>query len=329
MSVKSSTLIVGPLPETPGGMKYLASFIDQFSRSAKIALLSKKSVLSEAFENFKKTFENENECKIKVLHSHQGGEYVGLKKVLDKYGIRLEFSAAYCPEQNGLAERFNRTLFDQARTMIATSGTKENRWGETAAYSNEIREVIGTNTSDGCNASPFQRRTGKFPPLSVKRFRVFGCLAIVYKDKAQRSSKLGPRSWEGIFIGIAPNGLWKVLDMSSDRIHLARNVRFDETKFPLNERQQQSDEPESNPISESESECGYDSNSSKDSFSGLPDLACSDDDSDPVASSSGEDADWNSNSDLEDDSDSDVETQPENDQPRRSAQTMVGNDSHP
>jgi transposase InsO family protein len=41
-----------------------------------------------------------------------------VEKYLENEGIKLEFSAPYTPQQNGVVERKNQTLIDMARTML-------------------------------------------------------------------------------------------------------------------------------------------------------------------------------------------------------------------
>jgi hypothetical protein len=53
------------------------------------------------------------------VHSDRGGEYNGLKKYLDDKGILLEMSAGYCPESNGIAERYTRTINEKVRSMLS------------------------------------------------------------------------------------------------------------------------------------------------------------------------------------------------------------------
>lgn len=62
--------------------------------------------------------ENQTGNKIKVLRTDSGKEYVNheLKSVLMKSGIRHQTIVAYTPQQNGLAERTNRTIVEHATT---------------------------------------------------------------------------------------------------------------------------------------------------------------------------------------------------------------------
>ncbi|KAI3815679.1 hypothetical protein L1987_15358 [Smallanthus sonchifolius] len=64
----------------------------------------------------------ESLCKLKVrrIRSGNGTEFKNnlMELFCLKKGIRLEFSAPYTPQQNGVVERKNRTLIETARTML-------------------------------------------------------------------------------------------------------------------------------------------------------------------------------------------------------------------
>ncbi|GJS47095.1 ribonuclease H-like domain-containing protein [Tanacetum coccineum] len=58
-------------------------------------------------------------------------------KTMNTLGIKREFSIARTPQQNGVAERKNRTLIEAARTMLADSKLPTTFWAEavnTACY---------------------------------------------------------------------------------------------------------------------------------------------------------------------------------------------------
>ena len=83
---------------------------------------------SEVFNKFKK-FElittYECDCSIGTLRTDNSEEY--LSKEFDSYlhskGIKHELSAPYSPAQNGVAERFNRTLVESTCTIYGPSKT--------------------------------------------------------------------------------------------------------------------------------------------------------------------------------------------------------------
>ena len=70
--------------------------------------------------------------KIKVLRSVNGGEYTN-KDFIDfcaKEGIKREWTAPYNPEQNGVAERKNRTIFWAAKAMFYDQDLPKYLWEE-------------------------------------------------------------------------------------------------------------------------------------------------------------------------------------------------------
>ncbi|GJY57324.1 putative ribonuclease H-like domain-containing protein, partial [Tanacetum coccineum] len=87
---------------------------------------------SEILKNFIKEIENLVDEKVKIIRSDNGTEFKN--KVMDdfcreKY-IKREYSVARTPQQNGVAERMNRTLIEAARTMLADSKLPTTFWVE-------------------------------------------------------------------------------------------------------------------------------------------------------------------------------------------------------
>ena len=77
--------------------------------------------------------------KLKPLHTDNGGECVSadFEKCLKKEGVRHELTVPKTPEQNGVAERVNRTLVEAVRSMLADSSLPHCFWAEalsTAVY---------------------------------------------------------------------------------------------------------------------------------------------------------------------------------------------------
>ena len=77
--------------------------------------------------------------KLKTLHSNNGGECISadFEKCLKKEGVRHELTVPKTPEQNGVAERVNRTLVEAVRSMLADSSLPHCFWAEalsTAVY---------------------------------------------------------------------------------------------------------------------------------------------------------------------------------------------------
>jgi transposase InsO family protein len=81
---------------------------------------------------FKELVENETDLKIKCLRSHNGGEFTSneFKEFYEEHGIKIQFSIAITPQQNGVAERKNRTVQEMARTMLNDSKLSDIFWGQ-------------------------------------------------------------------------------------------------------------------------------------------------------------------------------------------------------
>lgn len=110
--------------ESIGGARYFITFVDDYSRKMFVYFLKHKSEAPEVFTKFKALVENETGCKIKILRTDNGREYVNrkFKQILNDSGIKHQTTVPYNPQQNGLAERANRTIVERARSMLIDAG---------------------------------------------------------------------------------------------------------------------------------------------------------------------------------------------------------------
>ena len=96
-----------------------------------------------------------------AIRSDNGSEFKNytLNEFLSEEGICHQYSAAYTPQQNGVAERKNRTLMDMARSMMAEFQSSQKFWAEAIStachYSNRLylRKII--------NKTPYEILNGK------------------------------------------------------------------------------------------------------------------------------------------------------------------------
>ena len=216
-----------------GGKHYYITFVDDFSRFTKVYLLSTKDEAEEKFLIYKAEVENQLNLKIKRLRSDRGGEYDSnpLKKFCETNGIIHETTAPYTPEQNGIAERKNRTLKDMMNAMLISSGMPTNMWGEailSACY------VLNRVPHKKLDKTPFELWRGFKPNLSY--LKVWGCLGKIGLPDFQRS-KIGPKTVDGIFIGYASNSAAYRLILKDASgfgpIRESRDVEFFEHIFPM------------------------------------------------------------------------------------------------
>ena len=121
---------------TIGGKRYVINFIDDYSRYCYTYLLNSKDEALEKFCVFKTELELQQGISIKVFHTDRGGEFYD-PTYFQSVGIIHETTTPYTPQQNGVAERKNRTLKEMVNSMLSYSGLSNGFWGEamlTACY---------------------------------------------------------------------------------------------------------------------------------------------------------------------------------------------------
>ena len=97
---------------------------------------------NEALEKFKEWITlmmNQTDRKIKRLRTDNGLEYYSgeFEVICKSKGIARHRTVTYTPQQNGLAERMNRTLIERVRYMLMNAGLSKGFWTEAvtiAAY---------------------------------------------------------------------------------------------------------------------------------------------------------------------------------------------------
>ena len=154
--------VCGPMPtKSIGGSRYFVTFVDDYSRCCSVYFMENKSEVFSKFKEFELITTNACGCSIRNLRTDNSGEY--LSKEFDTYlqsrGIRHELSAPYSPAQNGVAERFNRTLMESARTMMAQAGLSEHYWAEALATAAYLRNRVPTRSLK--KTTPYEKWYGR------------------------------------------------------------------------------------------------------------------------------------------------------------------------
>ncbi|KAK1667327.1 hypothetical protein QYE76_055486 [Lolium multiflorum] len=185
-----------------------------------------KDETQQIFIDFATEVQRQHNLLIMAIRSDNGSEFKNytLNDFLSDEGIRHQYSAAYTPQQNGVAERKNRTLMDMARSMMAEYKSRYNFWAE--AISTACHSSNRLYLRKGLNKTPYEILTGNKPNISY--FKVFGCKCF-YKIKGVRLSKFAPKALEGIFVGYgAESHTYRVFDIASGIIIESCSVRFEE-----------------------------------------------------------------------------------------------------
>lgn len=216
--------VCGPFSVTSmGGAKYFLLFLDDFSRMVFVYMLKQKSDVTEKFIEFQRLVENQTSKRIKIFRSDNGTEFVNRRMgdIMKRSGIVHQTSAPHTPQQNGMAERMNRSLVEKARCLMFDGKLRQSFWAEavsTAAY------LINRLPSSGTLRTPFEIWTGSKPDLS--NLRVFGCKALAHVPKADRK-KFDSKSTDCIMLGYSETTKgYRLYDKVKRKLITSRDVAF-------------------------------------------------------------------------------------------------------
>ncbi|GKA90084.1 putative ribonuclease H-like domain-containing protein, partial [Tanacetum coccineum] len=116
---------------------YCLVVTDDFSRFSWLFFLATKDETSGILKTFIIGIENQLDHKVKFIRCDNGTEFKNsvMNQFCDMKRIKREFSVARTPQQNGVAERKNRTLIEAARTMLVDFKLPTTFWAEAVNYS--------------------------------------------------------------------------------------------------------------------------------------------------------------------------------------------------
>jgi hypothetical protein len=210
-----------------GGASYVLTVLDDASSYAIAYPLVSKSDTTAKLINFINYLERQTGKTVKAVQSDRGGEYVNkaLSDFFASKGIAHRLTAPYTPQQNGKAERLNRTLMERVRAMLYQTNLPDNLWAEALVTANFLRNRSPVRDRD---KTPVELMFSVKPDLTA--LRVFGCTAYVHVPSKKRN-KLQPVASKGQFVGYVPDGksykIWV-----DGQIIISRDVTFVETPAP-------------------------------------------------------------------------------------------------
>ena len=220
--------VCGPFEEPSiGENRYFVTFIDDFTRKTWVYLIKRKDEVSAVFKKFKTLAETQSGHLIRRLRTDGGGEYtsVQFERFCEEKGIVHEVVAPYTPQQNGTAERKNRTILDMTRSMLKTKSLPKKFWGEAVCTAVYI-----------LNRSPTKRLQDMTPEeawsghkQNVSHFRIFGSICYSCVPEMKRK-KLDDRSEVLILLGYHSTGAYRMYNPITQKVVLGRNVKIDETR---------------------------------------------------------------------------------------------------
>ncbi len=225
------TDLCGPMPVTSyGGNNYLFTLLDDYSACSFTHPLRHKSDAADTLKDTITLLERQTGYPVVRIRSDNGGEYGSheLAAFLRAKGIKHETTNPYTPQQNGKAERLNRTLLEKTRSMMAATDLPQTMWAEAAVTANYLRNRSPTANRD---ATPFELFFGTKPDVS--HLRTFGARTFSLIPSELRS-KLDPVSQPGRLIGYAANRKGYKILTDAGTIITSRDVLFDEANAAPN-----------------------------------------------------------------------------------------------
>ncbi|GJU39017.1 putative ribonuclease H-like domain-containing protein [Tanacetum coccineum] len=207
---------------------YCLVITDDFSRFSWVFFLRTKDETSGILKDFIRQIENQLNQKVKTIRCDNGTEFKNRDfiELCGSKGIKREYSNARTPQQNGVAERKNRTLIEAARTMLADSFLPNTFWAEavsTACY--VLNRVLVTKPH---NKTPYELVTGKIPIISY--IRPFGCHVTIL-NTIDHLGKFDGKSDEGFLVGYSlQSKAFRVYNLETKRVEENLHITFLETK---------------------------------------------------------------------------------------------------
>ena len=141
-----------------------------------------KSQVFQYFQEWKAMVERSTGHRIISLRTDNGSEYTSFEfqSYLKREGIKHELTVPRSPEQNGVAERFNRTLMEAVRSMLVGAQLPQRFWAEALATAVYLRNRSPTKTVSGL--TPYEAWTGRKP--AVNHLKAFGC--VTYTKRREK-----------------------------------------------------------------------------------------------------------------------------------------------
>nr|GEU29606.1 hypothetical protein [Tanacetum cinerariifolium] len=153
---------------------------------------------SGILKKFITEIENLKDLKVKIIRCDNRGEFRNkeMNDFCSQKGIKREFSNARNPQQNGVAERRNRTLIKAAKTMLADAKLPVTFWAEPVNTACYIQNRVLVNKSH--NKTPYELFNGISPALGF--LKPFGCHVMILNN-FDHLGKFKEKGDEGYFIG--------------------------------------------------------------------------------------------------------------------------------
>ncbi|MBW0485389.1 hypothetical protein O181_025104 [Austropuccinia psidii MF-1] len=217
--------LMGPFDiATVHGGQYALNIRDVGSTYGECHILSNKSDASTRLKEVILRWQRLSGKPLTTLQTDNGGEFNSAEftRWLNGEGIHHKRSLPFFHQQNGIAERYNRTVADMGRTILLGSGLPKTFWGHAfmwAAYTNNILPNVHTG-----DLTPVEILFGTKRKLD--RIRTFGEIAFVHVPQEKRQ-KLSDRAVKAKVVMHLPDGNgWLFYDEDNNRFLSSAWAKF-------------------------------------------------------------------------------------------------------
>ncbi|KAD3069268.1 hypothetical protein E3N88_37148 [Mikania micrantha] len=191
--------------------------------------LARKSDVYETFKRFLVMVERQFNTKLKTVQTDWGGEFRNLSRFFTSLGIIHRLSCPHTSEQNGFVERRHRHVVETGLTLLAHSNVPKRFWH--FAFDTAVYLINRMPSRTNFSLSPFEQVFHHTPNFSF--LRIFGCQCFPHL-RPYNKHKMDFRSIPCVFLGYSPSHHgYRCFDPKSDRLYIARHVRFHEQVFPF------------------------------------------------------------------------------------------------
>ncbi len=197
-----------------GGAEYFLTLLDDRTHYTWVYPLKTKDQVFERFKEWQAEVENFTGMKVKLTSN---AFQAHLKACVVRHKLTI-------PEQNGAAERLNRTRVEMTRAMLLDAKLPHRFWAEAVSTAAYVRNRSPTSAVVG--TTPYQAWCGQKP--RVDHLRVFGCTVYVHIPKDERG-KQDSKTRKSILLGYGSvQKGYRVFDPITEKASYSRNVKFNE-----------------------------------------------------------------------------------------------------
>nr|GEX98996.1 putative ribonuclease H-like domain-containing protein [Tanacetum cinerariifolium] len=207
---------------------YCLVVTDDFSKFTWTFFLKSKDETSGILKKFITEIENLKDLKVEIIRCDNRGEFRNkeMNDFCSQKGIKREFSNAKTPQQNGVAERRNRTLIEAARTMLADAKLPVTFWAEAVNTACYVQNRVLVNKPH--DKTPYELFNDRSPAIGF--LKPFGCHVMIL-NTLDNLGKFEEKGDEGYFIGYSMSSkAFRVFNKRTRRVEENLHVEFLENK---------------------------------------------------------------------------------------------------